>query len=159
MQKRKSGVYHILNLKNNKSYIGSSMDIKIRLINHKRELTTNAHSNHKLQRAWNKYGEASFEFKVLVLCHPSELLYWEQYWIDQTQYEKSRFGFGYNILKLAYSPTGYEHTELAKQKLRESWTPDRKKKRALETLSYNQNRVFSAETREKISKTKLLRCC
>lgn len=59
------GVYYIKNKINNKIYIGSSKDIYTRKSQHYSELRGNYHANIMLQRAWNKYGEESFEFGIL----------------------------------------------------------------------------------------------
>ena len=60
-----SGVYAITNAKNKKVYVGSSRDIANRWQTHKRQLTTNTHSNFELQRDWNQHGEGVFRFEVL----------------------------------------------------------------------------------------------
>lgn len=77
-----SGIYCIINIINNKRYIGSSKNIKRRLQIHRAELRHNWHSNSHLQRAWNKYGEKSFEYYVIEACSDDILLDREQYYID-----------------------------------------------------------------------------
>ena len=61
-------VYRISNLIDGKSYIGISIDYVARWKQHKRALRNNKHCNRKLQNAWNKYGEESFEFQVIEKC-------------------------------------------------------------------------------------------
>lgn len=63
--KRISGIYKIINKTNNKYYVGKSINIKQRFISHKCELRRNNHDNSRLQKAWNKYGENNFEFKII----------------------------------------------------------------------------------------------
>lgn len=58
-------VYQIENLKNGKRYVGKTTNFKQRVAYHKTYLRRNVHHNEYLQRAWNKYGEKCFEFKVL----------------------------------------------------------------------------------------------
>lgn len=53
-------IYHITNNVNNKKYIGKTWDIKRRLTSHFSDLKANIHHSHKLQRAYNKYGEKAF---------------------------------------------------------------------------------------------------
>lgn len=65
---QKSGVYIITNLINKKIYVGSSINIKLRWANHKSDLRRGTHRNKHLQRAWNKYGEENFNFKILEEC-------------------------------------------------------------------------------------------
>jgi group I intron endonuclease len=59
------GIYKIVNKKNGKYYVGSSMYIHNRWKKHIKMLKANDHHSPKLQRAWNKYGEDSFEFVVV----------------------------------------------------------------------------------------------
>ena len=61
-----TGIYMIRNKVNNKIYIGQSVDIRARWGVHVWKLRNNIHFNTHLQNSWNKYGEDSFEFTVLV---------------------------------------------------------------------------------------------
>jgi hypothetical protein len=63
--KRPMGVYRIRNTRNDKSYIGFSMDLTARMSRHKAELKFGSHRNAELQGEWNSLGESSFEFEVL----------------------------------------------------------------------------------------------
>jgi group I intron endonuclease len=78
-----TGVYTIKNKQHNKQYIGSSKNIEYRLDAHKSNLINNKHVNHKLQNAWNKYGESYFEFGLLEECPDDIKLLREQFHIDQ----------------------------------------------------------------------------
>lgn len=80
----KSGIYSIINKINNKIYVGSSKNIMNRKSQHYSELRGGYHENIFLQRAWNKYGEENFEFKILEIVNNLEdLLYIEQKYIDK----------------------------------------------------------------------------
>lgn len=59
-------VYSITNIVNSKVYIGITCDVRRRWYHHLWGLRNNRHTNVKLQRAFNLYGEKNFEFKVLV---------------------------------------------------------------------------------------------
>lgn len=88
-----SGIYKIVNKVNGKYYVGSSNDIlKNRFYEHKRLLNKNKHFNIKLQNAWNKYGEANFEFIFVEKCNytRTSLLECEQKYLDIANKEKSR---------------------------------------------------------------------
>lgn len=63
--KNKSGIYCILNIQNNKKYIGSSINIWQRLQKHFSLLRNNKHENIILQNSFNKNGEDSFICFVL----------------------------------------------------------------------------------------------
>jgi len=70
----KSGIYKIENKINGKYYIGSAYNFNRRFIRHKSELNCNKHYNEHLQRAWNLYGENSFEFSILEICEDKSKL-------------------------------------------------------------------------------------
>lgn len=77
------GIYMIKNLINGKKYYGSSKNIEKRWKNHLNKLIKNKHENCKLQRAWNKYGQEHFEFKVIELTSIEELLLTEQKYLNE----------------------------------------------------------------------------
>lgn len=113
-----AGVYVIKNNVNGKQYVGSSIDLHMRRIQHFSKLRCNKHVNQHLQNAWNKYGKESFEFEVLETVEidnniKETLLKREQFWIDNLKPE-------YNILQVAGSNYGYHHTEETKQKISNS---------------------------------------
>ena len=55
----------IKNINNNKVYIGESLKIEQRWIEHIKDLINNKHHSKKLQSDFNKYGLESFEFEIL----------------------------------------------------------------------------------------------
>ena len=104
-----TGVYHILNLVNNKFYIGSTATLGFigRWKTHRNQLRINKHPNPHLQSAWNKYGELQFKFEIIEECLPEHCVVREQHYfnIDKPQY---------NILTTAGSVRGYRHSDAAK---------------------------------------------
>lgn len=58
-------IYKIINLVNNKFYIGSTTNKKVRFRQHRKLLRGNRHHCKHLQASWNKYGESKFEFVVV----------------------------------------------------------------------------------------------
>lgn len=86
------GIYKIVNKKNGKLYIGSSKTIERRLKDHRRLLSKGTHHSSKLQNAWNKYGEESFLFLVIVECSVDALRGIEKTYIDRY----NTFRSGYN---------------------------------------------------------------
>lgn len=93
------GIYLIENLVNGKCYIGSSNNVELRLRHHRKELRGNYHSNTYLQRAFNKYGENSFSFRLLKECDIKLLRQLEQkYIIQHLVYIRS---IGYNLNQIA----------------------------------------------------------
>lgn len=81
---KQAGIYKITCVANNKVYIGQSIDIETRIIDHTRRLKTNKHKNIYLQNAWNKYSEADFKFDIAEVCVAdySVLNEREIYWIN-----------------------------------------------------------------------------
>lgn len=102
-----TGIYQITNLHNGKAYVGSAVSFRNRWKEHLRQLKNGKHHSTVMQRAWDKYGEASFEFKKLLVCAKADLLWFEQRAIDNLKP-------AYNICKVAGSVLGYRHTPEAK---------------------------------------------
>lgn len=63
----KPGIYKIINLENNKCYIGSAVNIRTRINKHRYELETNTHNNKYLLRSFKKNGINSFQVEILEL--------------------------------------------------------------------------------------------
>ena len=77
-----SGIYRIRCLVSGKLYVGSSKIIKSRWYQHRRDLRLGKHASPRLQRAWNKHGEAAFVFEVIEECDVDALFIREQFHID-----------------------------------------------------------------------------
>lgn len=106
-----SGIYGIVNLFNDKIYVGSASRIKDRFSWHYRALEIYKHHNILLQRAWVKYGSESFIFFVIERTDNINLLEREQYWLERFS------SHSYNLYFKAGSPAGSKHTEEAKIKI------------------------------------------
>ncbi len=133
-----TGVYTITNLINNKIYVGSSsVSITNRKIHHYNAFRRNNHSNILLQRAYNKYGECNLVFEILELYSPEYCITMEQYWINML--DACNKLYGYNILSVAGSSSGYKHTGDNKLKMSE----------------FKKNNPGTKETFSKISKAHL----
>lgn len=92
-----SGIYQILNIVNQKCYIGSSQCIRKRIYHHKYKLKFNSHANIHLQSSWNKHGGINFIFRTLeTLINPTQVQLEERenYWIDY--YNSTNPNKGYN---------------------------------------------------------------
>lgn len=70
------GIYKITNLKNNKNYIGQSINIARRWGEHKRL------SIQKIDKDIQKYGAQYFSFSILEQCKREELNKKEEWWIN-----------------------------------------------------------------------------
>lgn len=78
-------VYEILCTKTGGRYIGSSTRVEQRLIGHFKKLNGGVHTNKKMQKAWNTYGELAFSSRIIesfsdiILLRRSELFYIKYY--------------------------------------------------------------------------------
>jgi hypothetical protein len=91
------GIYEIVD-KFNRCYIGSSVDIYKRWDLHRRELRAGKHHSYRLQRAWDRFGEKDFTFRILQFVEDeATLLAREQYFLDV-------FGPAFNIAAVAGRP-------------------------------------------------------
>lgn len=108
----KTGIYKIQSiLKPERVYIGSASNFVNRKSLHLLGLRRNNHSNNKLQRHYNKYGESDLVFIFLVGCEKSDLLKQEQFFIDSINPY-------FNIIKIAGSHLGAKRSESMKEKMR-----------------------------------------
>ena len=116
------GIYKIINVVNNKFYVGSAVDLKRRKTRHFSELRTGKHNNRHLQAAWVKYGEQAFVF-VVVEEVPAEvdLLAAENIWLKEHVGKDYCYNLGVDATAPMtgfggeLSPTwGYKHTEEAR---------------------------------------------
>jgi group I intron endonuclease len=168
-----SGVYGILNLINDKIYIGSSKSIKNRFKWHFNALENNKHHSILLQRAWNKYGEDAFIF--FIIERTIDLLLQEQYWLDR--FASYNVDCGYNLYIIAGSPANKKLTDWHKFKIglaqRNRKASEKTKKKMSEAQSNRsqehkanhaaavklaiENRIFSEEARAKITAANLKR--
>jgi group I intron endonuclease len=89
---RPIGVYQIVNLKNEKVFIGSSMNLDGIKNRNFFQLKLNGHPNKALQKDWNEFGEENFEFEILEEIEPregldyeKELEFLEDLWLENKQ--------------------------------------------------------------------------
>lgn len=116
------GIYKIINVVNNKFYVGSAVDLKRRKTRHFSELRTGKHKNRHLQAAWVKYGEQAFVFVVVEeLPDDADLLAAENVWLKEHVGKDYCYNLGVDAtapmtgMGGELSPTwGYKHTEEAK---------------------------------------------
>lgn len=84
------GIYKIENKVNGKKYVGSSVGIERRFLDHRSYLRRGAHKNKHLQSSWNKHGEEMFGFSALEVMPFSEeatIREIENYYLNKLQPE------------------------------------------------------------------------
>jgi group I intron endonuclease len=122
-------IYAIENTMNEHRYIGSTTDYKRRWHTHRSSLRKGKHHSFILQRAWDKYGESAFVFKLLLICSRDQ----------RTEYENRLMPLQtYNVYRTA-----------KEQLVRGGW---RHKPEFCEKISLlHKGKHLSAEHREKLS--------
>lgn len=105
LEQRKQGVYCIINLVNNKFYIGSATQksgFRRRWQKHLLDLINNKHTNTHLQRAFNIDGKNNFKFYILETHDDyNTIINREQYWINNSNCLNPNIG--YNKYPIAIS--------------------------------------------------------
>jgi group I intron endonuclease len=113
------GIYAIKNKFNNKLYIGQSVSIKGRWMNHKSDLVRGRHPNKHLLKSYKKYGEDCFEFLILENCLKRDLGKKEEEWIRKFP-KKQLYNINYNIVDLNGEKNpffGKKHKKKSKKKM------------------------------------------
>jgi len=160
---KRCGIYTITNTINNKIYVGSTTRLFCqRWGDHRAGLRAKKHANIHLQRAWDKYGEVAFEFKVIELVDsPENVLEREQYWMDKLNVYKS----GYNRTLVAGNSFGIKRTpEQCKAKGKSdnwrranaAWKGSKHTKESRQTIREKRAKqvmVFTQERKDNISKS------
>jgi group I intron endonuclease len=123
------GIYKISSIcKPSRFYIGSSVDVYHRWIEHKSNLSRGKHHSPKIQNHYNKYGVNDLSFEVIEYCTRNNLLEREQYYLDT-------LNPWFNTYPIAGSPLGHKPTKEHVEKVRRAGL----------------GRIVSEETRKKIS--------
>jgi group I intron endonuclease len=104
------GIYLITNTINGKYYIGKSINVEKRFADHKC-----SKRDYPIYHAFKKYGIESFSFEILMECPVDSLDFFEIAFISGYQ---SYGPAGYNLTEGGGSPSGWNHTDETKAKLR-----------------------------------------
>lgn len=78
----RSGIYLWKNLVNGNRYIGSSVRLRIRLLQYYNAEYLERNSSMRICRALLKYGYSNFSLTILEYCEPKDCLVREKYYID-----------------------------------------------------------------------------
>jgi len=107
--KAKSGIYMWTNLLTGDIYIGQSSDLSKRFRKYFTLSYLKSKESFIISRALIKYGYVNFSVSILEYCDKDILLEKEQYYLDSLQPQ-------YNILKIAGSSSGYNHSQESRDK-------------------------------------------
>ncbi len=144
-----SGIYSILNTKNNKQYIGSAVNLSKRKSRHFVTLANGTHHNAHLQNSYTKYGVDAFVFQVLLFVPPEDCIKIEQWFLDDRNPE-------YNLYPIANSPLGYKHSLKSRRRMSASRIGVPRSNAAKRNLSLAKagkpGHPQTTETKQKISK-------
>lgn len=152
----KAGVYKFTNVITGDCYVGSSVDLHRRKLQHLNALKNSRHHSYRFQKAWDECGQQAFDYEVLEEIIITEtikddLLNREQYWVDLLHPE-------YNIYPTTGSPLGYHHTEKTKQKISNSTKGVRKsEEHAKHIREAQKGKKLSKEHRKKLSEAAMHR--
>lgn len=138
--RNKSGIYRWRNNINGKSYVGSGVNLSKRLRSYYNEKELNRNSR-PIKDALLKYGHNNFTVEILEYCTETQLLEREQFYLDTVDPE-------YNVLKFAYSLSGFKHSSETIEKLKDKViSPEHKDLLS----SIHKGKVVEIETREKLA--------
>lgn len=107
----KSGIYLWLNKLNNKYYIGSGVNLSVRLADYFQNWYLKQRTKLYIVRAINKYSLHNFALIILEITDKENILKSEQYWIDKLEPE-------YNLLSTAGNSSNYKHSAESIEKMR-----------------------------------------
>ncbi len=96
--RRKPSVYMILNLRNNKRYIGASRYMSERWAEHKKFLANCKHPNWKLQMEWDAFGKDTFLFVSLEKLVPDISL--EDLHVKEANWIKYFLNLGFDLYNM-----------------------------------------------------------
>lgn len=137
------GIYKITDSVSGRYYVGSSVDISRRWLQHRYRLDRGTHPNPILQSAWRAHGAASFSFCVVeeVSCE-ADLLPREQQWLDASLSAQDKMCM--NVLPVAGSCLGVKRSPETRARMAASQkgkkaSPEARMKMRLAKLGKKQN--------------------
>ena len=147
------GIYSLKNNITGETYVGQSIDLHRRMMEHKCPCSTKG--NRLICKALKKYGFNNFTFSVLEECQKDELDSKEVFWIK-------KLGATYNMTDGGKGAKGYhpslEERAYISKCARAQWdrmTDEEKKEKLLQLTGPKVGHIVSEETREKLRKANL----
>ena len=147
--KGKAGIYMWTNKLNGKKYVGSSVDLRRRLLEY---YNVNRLLNEKsmpINLSLLKHGYQNFSLTILEFCDIDSLVPREKFYFDEHSPE-------YNILKIPESPSrgsGWKHSEAAIENMRAAASSRSKSPEILAELSAAQSSSIKIEATDLVTNT------
>lgn len=150
-------IYFLENKVNHNNYIGATIRLRKRLLNHLKKLKRNQHSNKKIQKEWDKYQQNKFVFGVIEETTKKEKRDREQYYINKLKPEYNKIidiRKGPDPDKISQTLQGREFSQEHKDKIARAnknriWRDKSRQKNRQHRLNSTQ----SEETKAKISQS------
>jgi group I intron endonuclease len=158
------GIYKIINVLNDKFYVGSAVDFARRKREHWNKLRKGTHHNKYLQTAWNKYEEAAFIFAIVTeMGLDDDILQEETKWLKEHVGKEYCYNLGTEAIAFTTGWSGeknpmwgktFSHTEEAKAKIAEASSKRiQSKEERVKRRRTMRGHIVTRETRAKISAT------
>ena len=140
------GIYKIINVVNNKFYVGSAVDFTARKRRHWWALRSQRHANKHLQAAWNKYGEESFKFLIVEeLPEDADVLAAENVWLKEHVGKDYCYNLGTDAIAFQLGMSGTKNAMWGKTFVH---TPEAKARIAAASKSRIQSEEEKAKRRQ-----------
>ena len=139
--KGKAGIYMWINKLNGKKYVGSSVDLRRRLLEYYNVNRLLKEKTMPINVALLKYGYTNFSLTILEICDKDSLMSREKHFFEVYSPE-------YNILKIPGSPSrgsGWTHSEAALENMRIAASKTFKSPEFLTKLSEGQSSGIEVE--------------
>ena len=150
------GIYKIVNINNNKYYLGSSKHIERRFKEHINLLNKNKHHCKHLQNAWNLYGKEDFKFIVIENLSNLEIdkiRIIEQFYLDSVADWNEIYNTSKSVDKISLNLSPTKET---REKISMTLKGRKQSEQTREKISIAlKGTLFSKERKERISKAKL----
>lgn len=140
-----TGIYKIQNKENNKVYIGQTVNYLRRINEYKnRKASVSGSSNYNIMQHIEKDGWDKYEMEFIFSCNPSELDYWEMFYIRK--YESFNPDKGYNSFHLDENGKLVTNN-VTKEKMRKAHiglteSADTKRKKSNKIIAINENEMI-----------------
>ena len=156
---KKSGIYCFENIKDGKKYIGKSIDLRKRILDHINSLRRNSDECAYLQNAWNKHREENFKIYIIEVCSIEEVSEKEIFYIQEFG---SKTPNGYNLTNGGDGTSGYTWNEEKRNAIKNVGNHFYGKKHSEETKkkmaesqrgskNHNYGKIISDEIKNKMS--------